>query len=270
MEMAAAYGVFASGGIYAQPMMILKVLDQQGEVLEEYTPQAYPVIDSKIAYLITDLLKSVMISPGTGAHLQAVVGREVAAKTGTTDDFHDAWMTGFTPELCCAVWVGYDQEEDVNLTGSAVAGPIWAQFLRDGLEGKPQQSFAVPEGITFTSICMSTGGVATESCPWTMQAAFIQGTEPQNLCWQHASHWDWIYQWKKGQSAPEEPAEPKQETPPEVTEEEPPEASMNEETVPEEGAEGSMEETLPKVLKVEEEPESAWPEDGETSLTNEE
>lgn len=213
MEMAAGYSVFASGGIYAEPMMIVKVVDKAGNVLEENHPQIHRVIDENVAYVMTDLLKSVMISPGTGAHLQTTVGREAAAKTGTTDDFHDAWMAGYTPELSCAVWVGYDEEKDVNLTGSSIAGPIWAEFLRDGLAGWPQREFPVPDGVVFTNICMETGQTATESCPWTMQAAFLRGTEPQALCWEHASQWDWLYQeWlqreKRTEGEPEEMPEP--------------------------------------------------------------
>jgi 1A family penicillin-binding protein len=130
LDMAAAYSVFANEGIYSRPRYILKVMDRYGQVLEESDSQQRRVVSPENAYIISDMLKGVLEAGGTGSHLKALVGRPAAGKTGTTDDYNDAWFVGYTPQLCCAVWVGYDQGRNVNLVGGVGAGPIWANFMR--------------------------------------------------------------------------------------------------------------------------------------------
>jgi membrane carboxypeptidase/penicillin-binding protein len=182
-------------------MYILKVVDRDGKVLEQHEPTAQSVISPDIAYLVTDLLLAVMEPGGTGSHLKATVGRPVAGKTGTTDDYKDAWMLGYTPELACAVWVGFDKERTVDLAGGTIAGPIWAEFLKNALAPRPVRNFSPPATITSTTVCMDTGLIAVESCPRRMTMRFLPGTEPEYICWQHARFWydpDW-----EGWSEPE-------------------------------------------------------------------
>ena len=192
LNMAAAYCVFANEGIYSQPRYILKVVDQHGQILEESYAQQTQAVSPENAYIISDMLKGVMEPGGTGAHLQVLVGRPAAGKTGTTDDYNDAWFVGYTPQLCCAVWVGYDQGRNVNLVGGVAAGPIWANFIREASASLAPRDFKKPDGIHLMNVCLDSGLVATDSCARSIQMAFIEGTEPQEICYYHTSHLDWL------------------------------------------------------------------------------
>ncbi len=192
LAMAAAYSVFAHQGIYSEPIYILKVLDKNGNILEENQTKQSQVISEANAYIVTDMLKGVMQPGGTGANLLPKVGRSVAGKTGTTDDFNDAWFVGYTPQLCCAVWVGYDKGRNVNLVGSVAAGPIWADFIRNASLTLPALDFAKPANVNLINVCMDTGLIASESCPRSIQMAFIEGSEPEEICYYHASGLDWL------------------------------------------------------------------------------
>lgn len=130
VELAAGYSTFANQGVYNEPLYLLKVVDNKGMVLEENHTQPRRIISAENAYLTTNMLTGVMEPGGTGAALKAQAGRITAGKTGTTDQKNDAWFVGYTPQLCCAVWVGFDQGKSANLTGGSAAGPIWAAFIR--------------------------------------------------------------------------------------------------------------------------------------------
>ncbi len=192
LDMAAAYSVFANQGIYSEPIYILKVVDKDGNILEENQTEQQQVISQENAYIITDMLKGVMEPGGTGANLQAAVGRTAAGKTGTTDDFNDAWFVGYTPQLCCAVWVGYDKGRNVNLVGSVAAGPIWAKFIGDASVSLPDIDFERPAKVNLVNVCLDTGLIASESCPRSIRMAFIEGTEPEEICYYHTSDLEWL------------------------------------------------------------------------------
>lgn len=185
LEIAAGYATFANGGIYSTPYSIVKVLSSNGTVLEENRPQQKRVIGVDNAYVITDMLTGVMQSGGTGAHLSGIINRPAAGKTGTTDNFKDAWFAGYTPYLCCAVWVGYDNNRQVNLAGGMVAGPIWANFIKGAAAAHPPADFPRSANIKRLTICMDSGLVAAESCPRRMPMAFVAGTEPGMICYWH-------------------------------------------------------------------------------------
>ncbi len=187
IEMAAAYATFANQGIYSKPIYILKITNKQGQVLEENHISQKSVIEKENAYIICDMLKGVLEPGGTGSHLKKIIGRSAAGKTGTTDEYQDAWFTGFTPRLCCSVWVGYDLNRNVNLTGGAIAGPIWANFMQEASVGAPDEDFNRPAGIDIVNICLDSGLVATESCSRAIEMAFYHGTEPQDICYYHLS-----------------------------------------------------------------------------------
>jgi len=192
LAMAAAYSVFANKGIYSEPAYILKVVDKDGNVLEEKQLKQRQVITEENAYIITDMLKGVMEPGGTGHHLKGIAGRTTAGKTGTTDDYNDAWFVGYTPQICCAVWVGFDQGRNVNLVGGVAAGPIWANFIREACQKLPDIDFDKPEAVKLINICLDTGLIASESCPRSIQMAFIEGTEPQEICYYHILDMDWV------------------------------------------------------------------------------
>jgi len=167
-------------------------VDQHGKVLEENRTIRRRVVSEQNAYIITDMLKGVMEPGGTGAGLQSTVQRITAGKTGTTDNFNDAWFVGYTPQICCAVWVGFDKDRNINLVGGVAAGPIWANFIRDASVHLPNTDFGRPDNITTVNICLDTGLVATEACPRTSTMAFIEGTEPEEFCYLHLSGLDWF------------------------------------------------------------------------------
>lgn len=192
LELCAGYAVFANQGLYSRPVSILKVVDRKGAVLEEARPTSRRVVDQENAYIITNMLEGVMGPGGTGGGL-AVPGVATAGKTGTTEKRKDAWFVGYNPTTCCAVWVGYDRERNVNLTGSAAAGPIWQGFFK-GLPGRTGAGdFIKPDDIVEENICLDSGMIAGEGCPRTSTMAFRAGTEPQDVCYIHsplAELWD--------------------------------------------------------------------------------
>ncbi|NLF46327.1 MAG: PBP1A family penicillin-binding protein [Syntrophomonadaceae bacterium] len=187
LEMAAAYGVFASGGLYSQPVYILSIKDRRGKILEQNQIQQQRVISETTAYIITDMLKAVLQPGGTASQLMTVFDRPAAGKTGTTDDFNDAWFVGYSPDLCCAVWVGYDADRPADLTGGAAAGPIWAVFMQEASRGLPPEDFVKPYNVNIMNICLDSGMIAVEGCKRTNSMAFIKGTEPGGICYLHSN-----------------------------------------------------------------------------------
>jgi penicillin-binding protein 1A len=147
IEITSAYGVFANEGIKSTPMAILKVTDRMGRVLEENLPSPEEVIKPETAYLMTDLLKGV-IEHGTGWKAKSL-GRPLAGKTGTTNEYNDAWFIGYSPSLVAGVWVGYDDHRSIGPkeTGARAALPIWIDFMKDFLKDTSPEDFPVPEGI---------------------------------------------------------------------------------------------------------------------------
>ncbi len=191
LDMAAGYSVFANQGVYNPPVYLLKVVDQNGNVLEKYTPHAQSIISTENAYIITNMLVGVMEPGGTGSALKAKVGRVSAGKTGTTEQKNDAWFVGYTPQLCCAVWVGYDQGKAANLYGGSAAGPIWASFIHDASAKLPEKDFEQPGGVDLMNICLDTGLIATEFCPRQSTMAFLKDNEPEDICYLHQPNMDW-------------------------------------------------------------------------------
>ncbi len=190
-ELATAYNVLASGGYKIEPVTVLQVADQGGRVLEQhYAPVPERVIREESAFLMTSMLQSVM-NEGTAASARARgFTAEAAGKTGTTNDYRDAWFTGYTPDLLCVVWVGFDDNTPVGLPGSRAALPIWVDFMKAALSGKePLPVTAPPENIVFVNIDAETGLLATPLCSKTRSEAFIAGTEPRVSCQAHTVRW---------------------------------------------------------------------------------
>ncbi len=151
IEITSAYGVFAKLGIKSSPMAVIKVTDRMGKVFEENFPFTEEVIKPEIAYLITDLLRGV-VEQGTGWKAK-VLGRPVAGKTGTTNEYTDAWFIGYTPTLVAGVWVGYDDHRSIGSkeTGARAALPVWIDFMKESLKDIPSEDFTPPEGIVIVT-----------------------------------------------------------------------------------------------------------------------
>ena len=182
MDMAQAYSIFPNGGYRVEPSMILSVAVRGGETL--YTWEApnlnRRVLDEQVAYLITDILSDPEARvPAFGRNNPLNIGRPAAAKTGTTTDFRDNWVLGYTPNLVVGVWVGNANNTPmVDVTGISGAGPIWNQFTRRVLLGQPELDFERPAGLDRVTICSLSGLLPTDTCAHTREEWFIPGTAP--------------------------------------------------------------------------------------------
>ena len=178
LELTSAYGALANQGTWVKPTAIRYVLDAQRKLVEENVPQGRQALPADLAYVITHMMKGT-VERGTG-HAAKALGRPVAAKTGTTNDYSNAWFIGFTPTLATGVWVGYDRPKSLGKdeTGSRVAVPIWTTFMKEALAGRPVEDFPVPEGVVVVPVDLSASG----SCVKPVMMAFLAGTEPKNTC----------------------------------------------------------------------------------------
>jgi 1A family penicillin-binding protein len=182
LDMAQAYSVFPNAGYYVKPVFILKVTDHDNNVLYQWQPegQRTRVMDERVAYLITDILSDDEARiPGFGQNSALNIGRPAAAKTGTTTDFRDNWVVGYTPNLVAGVWVGNaDNAPMVDVTGVSGAAPIWNAFMRRVLRGQPELNFAEPPGLVRREVCSLSGLLPNGVCPRTRMELFVEGTEP--------------------------------------------------------------------------------------------
>ena len=178
LELVNAYSVFSNLGYLIEPVFITKIYDRDGNLLETSKLIRKKVIDMSTAYIITNMMESVVKS-GTGWRIKALK-RPVAGKTGTTNNLFDAWFMGYTPRYTTGVWVGLDQEAPLGKgeTGSRAASPIWLDFMKNTLEGKPARTFNVPEGIVFAKIDTKTGLLPIEESKKTIFECFKEGTVP--------------------------------------------------------------------------------------------
>ncbi|MBN2013427.1 PBP1A family penicillin-binding protein [candidate division KSB1 bacterium] len=191
IEMISAFAVFANGGALAKPMGILQVKDKYGNTLEDNRPQLTHVLRAETAYIMVDLLKTV-INRGTGAGARSRYHflRPAGGKTGTTNDFTDAWFIGFTTQIVAGVWIGLDDPSETlgpGVAGSVAALPIWAPFMKmahDTLD-LPIEDFHMPPGVVRVDICDETQMVASEFCPSISSEVFEQKNAPVETCTKH-------------------------------------------------------------------------------------
>ncbi len=181
LELAAAYAAIANQGIALTPYLLEKVTDRSGYALERHTPQARKAMEPQVAFLLTHILEGV-IDRGTGSDARRL-DVDLAGKTGTTDDFTDAWFVGFTPRYTIVTWVGHDQKKRIgrNMTGAVAALPIWKAIVEAGLDEGwiPRgERFAVPPGISFAQIEHRTGLLPGPAATEIVEEAFLTGTEP--------------------------------------------------------------------------------------------
>jgi penicillin-binding protein 1A len=178
LELASAYGVFANQGFRLEPYGIGVVQDQSGQILGQNLFAPRQVISTETAYLITNVLEDV-IQRGTGQQAKSLA-RPIAGKTGTTNDYTDAWFMGYTPNLVGGVWVGFDDIRSLGETesGAHAALPIWIDFMREALLQVPEVPFEIPENIVFVNVDAATGLLAGDHGEQGTVEIFLKGTEP--------------------------------------------------------------------------------------------
>ena len=179
LDMTSAYSAYPNQGVRMRPYSVLTVRDREGNVLEENRPEPKDAIRADTAYVMTHLLRGV-VQRGTGAKA-ASLQWPIGGKTGTTDDYTDAWFIGFDPDITIGVWVGYDVKRSMGPagTGSDSALPIWIDIMRAWIGGrKDPPTFDAPGNIVFAAIDRASGNVAVEGVPGAITEAFIAGTQP--------------------------------------------------------------------------------------------
>ncbi|MCG6534213.1 MAG: PBP1A family penicillin-binding protein [Syntrophales bacterium LBB04] len=175
-----AYAPLANGGARPEPRTIIRIYDRYRNSWAENPAVVNQVLSPAIAYVATSMLKDVLIY-GTAKSLQAFSREHPAAgKTGTTDGYRDAWFIGYTPELITGVWAGYDKPKPMGkgFTGGAVCAPIWEQFMRVALAGKPAIDFSKPDSVVSVQIDPATGDLAAPDFPNKQEEFYIEGTQP--------------------------------------------------------------------------------------------
>jgi penicillin-binding protein 1B len=184
IEMTAAYGAVANGGIAVKPTAVRSTRDQAGDIVWNGVPDRQQATSPQGAYVLTSLLEGV-IQRGTASKAK-VLGLQgtVAGKTGTTDGYRDAWFVGYTSDVVIGVWVGFDDERPLRLTGSQAALPIWMDLARRIIPSTVP-AFVMPSGVVVRNIDPKTGQLATSQCPEQVSEVFIEGTEPSVYCEVH-------------------------------------------------------------------------------------
>lgn len=183
MEVASAYTAFANGGIRSESRPIKRVTNSDGVSMAEARTQPQPALKPEVSWLMTNIMQDVL-NRGTASRARAMGFTGTAAgKTGTS---RDGWFAGYTPNMVCVVWVGFDDNSELGLEGSKSALPIWASFMKAAVALRPElggESFpAQPESIVTEEIDPTTGLIATELCPARRTEYFIEGTQPQEIC----------------------------------------------------------------------------------------
>jgi penicillin-binding protein 1A len=187
LELTSAYAVLADRGVRNEPLFILKVEDRAGTVLERNAPRPFEVLSEGTAATMTSMLQSVM-DHGTGYPARARgFTLPAAGKTGTMDEYMDAWFVGYVPSLVCGVWVGYDEKKVIGpgMTGARAALPIWTDFMIGATRGTRAEDFPVPAGTLSRMVCAESGMLATDACPNTTTEIFPEGSEPSEYCTTH-------------------------------------------------------------------------------------
>src|SRR6202030_1771029 len=183
LDMAGAYTVFANNGIRLSPILVNSARNAKGDVVANFKTDQRQVLDPRIAYIMTSMMESV-INNGLGYTAVRLRGftQPAAGKTGRS---HDGWFAGYTSNLLCIVWVGYDDYSDLRLSGAQTAAPIWAEFMKKAvaLPGySDMKAFSQPTGVVDVQLDKATNRLATPSCPDDYVAAFVARTQPRDTC----------------------------------------------------------------------------------------
>jgi penicillin-binding protein 1B len=181
LEVAGAYTVFANGGKYVKPTFLARVKTVNGKKLFEGSPEQHKVLDERVTFLMVSMLEEVMRS-GTAADVRnRGFTVPAAGKTGTS---RDGWFAGFVADLLCVVWVGFDDNHELDLEGSKSALPIWSEFMKRAVNSRPKlaRAFEKPAGIVAVAVDPVSGKLASPDCPESRTEYFLTGTQPTQLC----------------------------------------------------------------------------------------
>jgi penicillin-binding protein 1B len=210
LQIATAYTAFANGGMLTDSRVIKRLTSSDGALISESKPTTTQALKPEVSWLMTTIMQDVL-NKGTASRARAMGFKATAAgKTGTS---RDGWFAGYTPNLVCVVWVGFDDNSELGLEGAKSALPIWTDFMLQALALRPDlggDSFPKPENITSLEIDPTTGMLATDKCPEKRTEYFIEGTQPQEACTTHtAEHTDMPgpgtseFDWPEGKDLPE-------------------------------------------------------------------
>jgi penicillin-binding protein 1B len=194
LEIAVAYAAFANGGHRIEPKLIVAAPEDRGDAdgmeADPLTGDSQAVIQPETAYMITDMLGDV-IDHGTGRSARGLMKETaIAGKTGTS---HDGWFVGYTPNLVCAVWIGFDDNQQLGMTGAEAALPVWMEFMKGAIAMRPElggDAFARPEGIKVLDIDPETGLLASAACPQRERIAIAGSMMPSAECYRHHSYFE--------------------------------------------------------------------------------
>jgi len=182
IDMTAAYTIFANSGVRLSPLLVNSVRNAEGDMVTQFRAERRQVLDPRVAFVMTNMMEGVLnFGTAYDVRLRGFTA-PAAGKTGTS---HDGWFAGYTSNLLCVVWVGYDDYSDIRLSGAQTAAPVWAEFMKRAVS-LPQYSdvrpFVQPAGVVDVQLDKSTNLLATPACPETYTAAFVAGTEPNQTC----------------------------------------------------------------------------------------
>jgi penicillin-binding protein 1A len=184
LELTAAYTVFPNGGILHRPWLVREIRDRNGAELERGRMESEEVLGEPVAAVMTDMLEEVM-DRGTGYPARAAGFTQPAGgKTGTMDEYTDAFFVGFTSIYTMGVWVGFDTKKSIGheMTGTAAALPIWTTAMKQIHEGKKGSKFDMPDGVVGRDVCLDSGYLVTSGCTHTRREIFPEGKQPKELC----------------------------------------------------------------------------------------
>jgi penicillin-binding protein 1B len=184
VEITSVFGGVANGGVAVRPTAVRTARDRQGDSVWSTVPDRYQAVSPQSAYVLTSLLEGV-IQRGTATRAK-VIGfpGAIAGKTGTTDGYRDAWFVGYSSDMVIGVWVGFDDEHPIGLTGAQAALPIWIEIARRVIPSQTP-AFVMPTGVITRTIDPNTGQLATSQCPEQVSEVFVEGTEPSVYCEVH-------------------------------------------------------------------------------------
>ena len=186
LELARAYCVFAAEGFQPFPLSLKGVVDENGKILEQQHLNIERLITPAEAFIMNSMLQGV-VKEGTARSLQwRGVTWPVAGKTGTTNDFRDAWFVGYTPDILALVWVGFDNGDSIKATGAAAALPIWAELMNAIPQYRSESEFKIPQGVKKILVCAVTGRPAVSGCPDPLDVYFLSAHAPEEKCPLHS------------------------------------------------------------------------------------
>lgn len=186
-EVAVAFSTLANQGVRVTPVTIKRVINADGQTLERHGIEVSQAVLPEDAYILTHMLEGVFERGTARSARQQGFSRPAAGKTGTTNDYGDAWFVGYTPDLVTVVWIGFDQRQPLGLSGAQAALPIWTNFMKRATAGQPETEFVPPPGVVLVPIDPRTGMRASAQCPVVIEEAFLEDVVPTRPCSLHTT-----------------------------------------------------------------------------------